>query len=121
MHPVQEIAETAEGAVVLPLFEDGRDHLPLQIPDVYKTDVDILSFEMGEVTAVVDAARFDIATGHPGFVDVEFGAVKSPEIVDNGHNKFQRIIGFQVETLERFHGKARRMRLAKGITAKAFH
>src|SRR5690606_6863136 len=76
---------------------------------------------MREMPTVVDTGWFDVAPGHTSFMDVELRAVKTSEIVDHGHHKLQRVIGFEKQALERFHGKTRRVGLAKGIATEAFY
>ena len=58
----------------------------------------------GFVVAVINAWQGNISPQAPGFVKIDPGVVIAAEVVNHGSHKFLRVVRFQVEALEAFHG-----------------
>ena len=87
---------------------------------MYEPDVDMFPLNTGEVVAMVNAGGVDRGSSHACFVHVVLGSIESAEVIDNGHHKFERVIGFEVEALEGFDGEAGGVGFAERVAPEAF-
>ena len=87
---------------------------------MHETQIDFNTIQSSFKITIVHTRIINVATRHFSFVDIDFGAIKSALIIDNGYHKFDRIIHFQIQTLITLNSIRSRVCFAKGIACKRF-
>ena len=100
------------------LINDHRDHLLFQVLQVDESDENIFAGDGGFVPAPVDTGQVNGGSPPPGLIEIDPGAVKSPEVIDDCCHKFKGVVDLQVEGLETLHGKGCGVRLGKRVSCK---
>jgi len=59
-----------------------------------ETQIELDSIDGGEVITEVYIGSMNFSTPHTRFVHIEFGAVKTAEVVDDAHHKLQGVMCF---------------------------
>lgn len=77
--------------------------------------------EAGVIVGAVYAGRFNGGAIASGFVEIDGCLIEASEIVDNGREKLQGVIGFQEKALVAFYGKGCGVCFGKGVPGKRFY